>query len=615
MIKRKVTLCYPPCSSVWHLPAGIAQLAAILQEQGHEVIQRYGHILGLEYLLLSHDREKVSKALSTVRDPKSDVKSLYQARMTFERVSLAIPNNDKKFVVERNNVVFVSGYYDGTVESAMEAIRNREDHLWFDYFRDVELPAAEDFYPEVFGISISDERQLIQGLILASMVKDALPECLVIIGGNFWSRVVTEESAPKLAPLLNICDAIVYAEGFQPLSTIVETLDVGSAPGTMWKDKDGNVRLNRLPMVLTSFETLPTPIYDGGATQWASDAVYPLYTMSNCIHKCEFCAISGQSDSFLGKPRVMTPERIVEHMITLGGYWFDFTDELMPVQRQIGIGDELRRRGYEAVWQCYLTITDDLLDPRVCQQLYEAGCRCVQLGLETLTPTTLDQTSKRWNHPQNYGRILRNLKEAGIQNHIFLIAGIPGERQSDTLRWLPFLEEYGDAITTIKSGRYRLARRSPDETVMGLSSESEIERWLLKQPEKSRESRRQHVELLHRTIRMLPDTLPLHLNREFEYDGDERSVRKDVEALRDILEQACRENPYYRATSTIPWWINRRSFTWDQLAEANRQLPNEEPAPHLDRALNRIGGIVRHELGREETFRNYHDAMEFARTL
>ena len=493
MIKRKVTLCYPPCSSVWHLPAGIAQLAAILQEQGHEVIQRYGHILGLEYLLLSHDREKVSKALSTVRDPKSDVKSLYQARMTFERVSLAIPNNDKKFVVERNNVVFVSGYYDGTVESAMEAIRNREDHLWFDYFRDVELPAAEDFYPEVFGISISDERQLIQGLILASMVKDALPECLVIIGGNFWSRVVTEESAPKLAPLLNICDAIVYAEGFQPLSTIVETLDVGSAPGTMWKDKDGNVRLNRLPMVLTSFETLPTPIYDGGATQWASDAVYPLYTMSNCIHKCEFCAISGQSDSFLGKPRVMTPERIVEHMITLGGYWFDFTDELMPVQRQIGIGDELRRRGYEAVWQCYLTITDDLLDPRVCQQLYEAGCRCVQLGLETLTPTTLDQTSKRWNHPQNYGRILRNLKEAGIQNHIFLIAGIPGERQSDTLRWLPFLEEYGDAITTIKSGRYRLARRSPDETVMGLSSESEIERWLLKQPEKSRESRRQHL--------------------------------------------------------------------------------------------------------------------------
>jgi hypothetical protein len=55
-----VILSYPPASSVWHLPMGIAYLAAIAQQHGHDVIQEYGYIKGVEYVLREHGARTLS---------------------------------------------------------------------------------------------------------------------------------------------------------------------------------------------------------------------------------------------------------------------------------------------------------------------------------------------------------------------------------------------------------------------------------------------------------------------------------------------------------------------------------------------------------------------------
>src|SRR3989338_7405219 len=100
--RRKVMLNYPPVSSVWHLPTGIAQLSAILRSDGHEVVQRYGHILGLEYVLKEHSGADVERALASVRSSHSNINALYDARMVFEHTSRGIATQDK-FEVARNN--------------------------------------------------------------------------------------------------------------------------------------------------------------------------------------------------------------------------------------------------------------------------------------------------------------------------------------------------------------------------------------------------------------------------------------------------------------------------------------------------------------------------------
>ena len=580
--RRRVVLNYPPVSSVWHLPVGIAQLAAVLRSDGHEVVQCYGHILGLEYVLKEHGGADIERALAIVSDPQSDINALYDARMIFERVSRGIATDDK-FEVARNNVSYVSSYYDGSVERALEAVRNREQHLWYDYFTKVELPLVRDFRPDIYGISIADERQFIQGLILASMVKDEFPNCLVVLGGNFWSRVPNVFQLPKFVEFFNHCDAIVYREGFQPLQQLAATLNPDYASGVVWR-KNGEVVVNPATQSPTDFETLPTPDFDGGARQWSPDFVPSLYTMSNCPMACGFCAIAAGSDTYLGKPRVMTPRRIAEHMANLEATRFEIFDETFPIPRQLALGKELKRIGLPATWNCYLNVTDHLAKPEICEKLYEAGCRSVQLGLETLSPDTLLREHKQWNTPENYGRILANLKAAGIQTHVFLLVGIPGEPLHWGLKWTAFLEEYGDSILTIKSGRYRLTRHSPEEKYGT------------------------HSQL----IEVVPDTKPLHLNRDFRYRF---TSRKKVEAVRDILEQACRRHWAYSVTSTIPWWVNRGRYSWEELREMARSLPPEPEVRHLDESIVRAKTIVREELKREVSFSSFDDVVNFARTL
>ena len=580
--RRKVMLNYPPVSSVWHLPTGIAQLAAVLRNDGHEVVQRYGHILGLEYVLKEHGGVDVESALASVRSPHSNINALYDARMTFERISCGVATQDK-FEVARNNASYVSSYYDGSIERALEAVRNREQHLWYDYFTEVELPLARDFKPDLCGISVADERQFIQGLILASLVKDEFPDCLVVLGGNFWSRVTNAFRLPEFARFFNHCDAIVYREGFQPLQQLAATLNPALASGVAWR-KNGEVVVNSATQSPTDFEILPTPDFDGGATQWSPGFVPSLYTMSNCPMACGFCAIAAGSDTYLAKPRSMTPRRIAEHMANLEATRFEIFDETFPIPRQLALGKELKRIGLHATWESYLTITNDLVKPETCEKLYEAGCRAVQLGLETLSPDTLLREYKQWNTPKNYGVILANLKAAGIQTHVFLIVGIPGEPLHWGLKWLPFLEDYGDNVLTIKSGRYRLTRHSPEE-----KGEA-------------------HSQL----IEVMPDTKPLHLNRDFRY----RSVsRKKVEATRDILEQACRRHWAYGVTSTIPWWVNRGRYSWDELKRMAQVLPPEQDVRHLDNVIVRVNTIVREELKQEVSFGNFDDVATFARTL
>ncbi len=599
MKPRKVILYNAPAYSVWHHPGGTTQLTAVLRQRGHNVRQRYGHIIGLEYLLKAHGGEDVEKLLNNIRGPnaKPTLAGYYAARIRFEQISRDIKTEDR-FFYERNNVVYQGATQDGSIEGTLKALMSREKNLWYEYFMNVELPVARDFQPDVYGISTSDERQLIPGLVLASLIKEALPNTLVVLGGNIWPRLTKAFSEQEFVEFFGFVDAIVYREGYQPLTELVSTLDPSAASGTAWLNS-GVVTVNPPTATPTEFKDLPTPHFDGEAKPWSPDPVLTLYTASNCRKRCGFCAISGQSDTHLGAPRFMSPRKIAEDMAATGESKFDIVDELFRYDFQLELGAELRRIGYEATWQCYVTMENPanrkLTDPAVARDLYTAGCRSVQLGLESLDPNTLLREFKGWNKPKNYGAILANFKNAGIHTHVFLMVGIPGEPLHVGFKWIGFLAEHGDSILTIKSGRYRLMRLSPEE-INGSHSDY---------------------------IRVLEDKKPMRVNRDFDYlrtsNTRVTSITK-VDALRDILEQACRTHWAYKVTSTIPWWVNRSRFTWAELREmaaiAADQYPPEPDVPHLlnDR-LGQIRTVIRTELGINADFKTWPEAVKFAQTL
>jgi len=589
-----VYLTYPPASSIWHLPMGAAYLTGVLERRGHRVVQNYGHIEGVEHVLGAFGGAPVEEALRVVRDPDASILSRYDARVLFEDVSRDITSAET-FAVERNNVRCDSRHFKGDVGELVRVLERREEHVFHDYFVDVELPRIQALRPDVVGISVADERQLVSACVLASLVREQSPGTRVLMGGNYWARTMDAYHDPEFASLFRHWDAIVYAEGFRPIVALAEGDAPATVPGVVWLDGD-TVRVNPRSPAPISYEELPTPVFERGTRQWSPDFVPPLYTMSNCPMRCGFCSIAAGSDTFLHKPRVMSERRVAEHIAALGVDRVDFVDEYLPVTRQIRIGRELERIGHRATWQCYLTAGDQLLNPDTCHALARAGCRAVQLGLESLDPATLKKEAKPWNHPANYGRILKNLHDAGIQVHVFIIVGVPGEQINQSLRWLSFLEEYGEHILTIKSGRYRLTRRAPDE----------------------RAATSHELPGLRVTGQ---DHQVLNLNRDqFRYTSQGLS-RKRVEGVRDLLEEACRRHWAYQVTSTLPWWINRGRHTLPQLraaaAELSAHRPPEPaiPAGHLKRGLSKVTTALHDELGMRVAPGSYEDIRDVADLL
>ncbi len=562
-------------------------LSAILRQMGVQPVQWYGHLHGLEYLLQKHP--DAAQALECVRSTV-DVQDRYSARQTLERAANDLSAEDT-FSIIRNNVRFKSAKFDGTLRGLFEVVRHRESHLFYRYFIEQEIPAAIDSRACLYGISINDERQLVAGVVLASLVKELMPQTLVVLGGNYWSRMEHIFGLPEFGELFDHCDAIVYREGFQPVLDLVASLKPHNVPGVVWRDGERQVHINSGTNSPMQFEQLPTPEFneEDARLQWCPGVVRPLYTMSNCPTRCSFCAISGGSDSFLATPRSMSPRRVAEHMRHLGGGKFDVFDETFTIPRQLGLGKELRALGVEATWQCYLTATRQLNDPDLCHSLYEAGCRSVQLGLESLHPETLGREKKQWNSPLDYIRILRNLKEAGIQTHVFIIVGLPGQPLHYDLKWIPFLlNEAGDYILTIKASRYRLARKSPEE----------------------------QGTLNTELIEVLPDVRPLSLNRDFRY----RQVsRKRVDQMVEVLEATSRRHWGYQLTSTLPWWSNRSHFSWGELREAAVELakvaPREEEVD-LSLAFTKVSTIYRDETGQAHTpIKSWEELRALANTL
>ncbi|MFF2957136.1 B12-binding domain-containing radical SAM protein [Kitasatospora sp. NPDC057965] len=574
---------------------GIAYLTAILEERGHHVVQHYGYVEAVEHVLRRHGGDPVDEALRTIRDPGASILRRHDARRLFEEVSASTASAFEDFGVERNNVKCDSRYFKGDVGELRWVLDHREEHVFHDYFAGTELARIRAAGADVVGISVADERQLVSACVLASLVRERLPHVRLFLGGNYWARTMDAYHDPAFAALFDHWDAIVYAEGFRPVVALVEGAEPATVPGVVWRDGD-TVRVNPRTPAPVDYESLPTPVFDRGIRQWSPDFVPPLYTMSNCPMRCGFCSIAAGSDSFLHKPRVMSERRVAEHIAALGVERVDFVDEYLTIPRQLRIGRELARIGHRATWQCYLTASDQLLKPETCRALAEAGCSAVQLGLESLDPDTLRQEAKPWNHPANYGRILRNLHDAGIQVHVFIIVGVPGEPINRSLRWLPFLEEHGEHILTIKSGRYRLTRRAPDESAASLHQLSGLQ-----------------VTGEDRKL--------LNLNRDqFRYTTGGLS-RKRVEAVRDLLEEACRRHWAYQVTSDVPWWTNRGRFTLEQLrADAevlrtHRPAEPSIPASHLKRGLSKIASALHDELGLRAAPTTFEDARDIAARL
>jgi len=138
---------------------------------------------------------------------------------------------------------------------------------------------------------------------------------------------------------------------------------------------------------------------------------HTMVTSRGCPHACDFCYKSSFWGSRYYEARPIADlERELAAMDDRLVFFLD--DNLLANRRHArALFEVLRGSGF--VWQAAASL-DVVRDPRYLEAAYEAGCRSLFVGFESLAPENMRGNNKLVNAAADYGKACRRLHDAGI---------------------------------------------------------------------------------------------------------------------------------------------------------------------------------------------------------
>jgi len=167
----------------------------------------------------------------------------------------------------------------------------------------------------------------------------------------------------------------------------------------------------------------PAPRYDLISRRGYALLSYPVQTTRGCPKRCDFCSVHR---FFGGTYRHRPVDEVVRDIrATQSPYIFfiddniaadkTYTMELLEAIKPLGI-----------VWgsQCDVPSCED---EEFLRAAADSGCLSLFLGVESVEPSSLQAAKKGFNHVEDYGRILRKVRETGIAPIVSMICGMEGD--------------------------------------------------------------------------------------------------------------------------------------------------------------------------------------------
>lgn len=221
----------------------------------------------------------------------------------------------------------------------------------------------------------------------------------------------------------------------EALKEFRDTGDIRATPGFLIRNQDGALldTGNAEPCYLRSF---PFPSFDAFEPERyfeirkrikrAEPRKIHLNTMKGCLFRCSFC---GQANRGQGT-RTQSVEQVMEQLRFFieryGVYDFIFFDNEFGVdlKRAKGICREIIALGEPIRFEINNRV--ELFDAEFIDLLARAGCIGVRCGIETCDPVTQGVINKRIDL-ERAKQVFAAIKAAGIQVHLYMTPGIPGE--------------------------------------------------------------------------------------------------------------------------------------------------------------------------------------------
>ncbi len=300
-----------------------------------------------------------------------------------------------------------------------------------------------DFQPDCIGLNA-----------VSPYIFDAV-ETVKLIRRKFSGKIVLGGHHPTAMPKLTLeriseIDAVFCGEGERGLCMFVEGREYKEIPGLAWMD-DGDFHQNPTDQIL-DLDELPMPAIDlldldfyTFRNAWVIREFYlsvgTMMISRGCKNRCSFCT---ETLTYSKGVRYHSPEYVLDWMGNLldqtqiDGITFLDSDFLADRDIIKSVCRGIMERGYQKRMVFCIQSRANHLDREIVDLLYEAGCRKIELGIETIKPGDLKSIAKNISI-ETMEEAIRICQEKGIRVQANLIRGMEDETLEDlmaTIEWM-----------------------------------------------------------------------------------------------------------------------------------------------------------------------------------
>jgi radical SAM superfamily enzyme YgiQ (UPF0313 family) len=300
--------------------------------------------------------------------------------------------------------------------------------------------------PDFVGFSVPFPGNLYSALRCAQWLRCYHPHIKTIMGGGYVNTELRQLSDPAI---FSYFDYITFDDGELPLLRIltggelIRTMQLNNNREIIYHNPDSKENI--------PFAELAAPDYEGITNNkyinlieltnpmhalWSNGKWNKMTLAHGCYWgKCAFC--DGTLDyikRFEKAPIAVLVDRMETIMQQTGVTGFHFTDEAAPpvVLRQLA--EEIIRRKLTVSYWTNIRF-EKSFSPELCYILAQSGCIAVSGGLEVASPRVLKLINKGITI-ETASESMKNLSQAGIMTHAYLMYGFPTETAKETIESL-----------------------------------------------------------------------------------------------------------------------------------------------------------------------------------
>jgi anaerobic magnesium-protoporphyrin IX monomethyl ester cyclase len=413
---------------------------------------------------VTHIAEKIEKAKGVFRSKQAfyDVNALSSARNILKLAQALI--STACFPTGQDLTWPINAHPQRSLEDIKKLTQNRAENPFLELYERHLLPFILKEDPDIIGISITVESQLVPALTLSRLIKSSQEKAHVVVGGCIISQL--SDILMKYEELFNLFfDSAVLNEGERPLLKLVENISRGQTlkdvPNLIYLDL-GKIRANEVQPA-EDINSLPTPCFDGLPLNLylSPEPVLPILSSRGCYwSKCVFC-----SDTVCCRWHYQSRDanKVVDDMQELsrkhGVVHFAFSDEAVSPSSASKLSDELIKRGMNI--RCSADVRfERQFTPELCHKMFKAGFRLLYFGLESGCNRILNLMEKGITK-ETAAEVCRNVYEAGIWNHLYVFFGFPTETRAEAQETIDFLLSNKNIIHSFNIDTFILLKGSP----------------------------------------------------------------------------------------------------------------------------------------------------------